>query len=180
MRYVTDPWWFSRDAGGIRNPIGVSDTADVLIRKKTGSGQSLYLNLTPLAYEYFPYRASEIGRAWRDVIGKAHNDIGLRPRVEISGGSGTEPWMEALLWRNGNRYCLAVLKNLSPSEDGAVSVALLGKEADRDPKRITVRINLPVKGLRNSRTRKVFGDVTSFTDEFNAWEANLYEFALAK
>lgn len=88
--------------------------------------------------------------------------------------------MEALLWRNGNRYCLAVLKNLSPSGDGSASVALLGEEADRSPKRITVQINLPVKGLRKSRTRRVFGDVTSFTDEFKAWEANLYEFALAK
>lgn len=159
---------------------GVSNTTDVLVRKKTGNGQSLYLNLTPLAYEYFPYRAGEIGGAWRDVIGKAHNDIGLRPRVEIFGGSGIEPWMEALLWRNGNRYCLAVLKNWSPSEDTAASVALLGKEADRDPEQITVRINLPVKGLRNSRTKKVFGDVTSFTDEFKTWEANLYEFAIAK
>ena len=112
---------------------GVSDTADVLIRKKTGNGQSLYLNLTPLAYEYFPYRAGEIGGAWREVIGKAHNDIGLRPRVEIFGGSGTEPWMEALLWRNGNRYCLAVLKNLSSSGDGAASVALLGQGSGPRP-----------------------------------------------
>jgi hypothetical protein len=165
----------TRAASG--SPTGVSDTAAVLIRKKTGSGQSLYLNLTPLAYEYFPYRAGEIGRAWREV-GKVHNDVGLRPRVEIFGGGGTEPWMEALLWRNGNRYCLAVLKNWSPSEDTAASVALLGKEADREPKRITVRINLPVKGLRNGRTGKVFGDVTSFTDEFIAWEPNLYNFAL--
>ena len=114
------------------------------------------------------------------MIGKAHNDVGLRPRVEIFGGGGTEPWMEALLWRNGNRYCLAVLKNLSSSGDGAASVALLGQEADRNAKRITVRINLAVKSLRNSRTGKVFGDVSSFTDDFNPWEANLYEFALAR
>jgi len=159
---------------------GVSDTAAVLIRKKTGSGQSLYLNLTPLAYEYFPYRAGEIGGAWREVIGKAHNDVGLRPRVEIFGGGVTEPWMEALLWRNGNRYCLAVLKNLSSSGDSAASAGLLGQEADRNAKRITVRINLAVKSLRNSRTGKVFGDVSSFTDDFNPWEANLYEFALAR
>jgi hypothetical protein len=167
----------TRAASG--SPTGVSETADVLIRNKTGSGQSLYLNLTPLAYGYFPYRAGEIGGAWRDVIGKAHNAIGLRPRVEISGDGGTEPWMEALLWRNGNRYCLALLKNWLPS-DAAASVALLGKQADRDPKRITVRINLPVKGLRNSRTGKIFGEVTSFADDFKAWEANLYEFSLAK
>jgi hypothetical protein len=82
--------------------------------------------------------------------------------------------MEALLWRNGNRYCLAVLKNLSPEGNSAASVA------NHDRKRITVRINLPVRGLRSRRTGKVFGDVTSFADEFNDWEANLYEFAIAK
>jgi len=153
---------------------GVSDTTDVLVRKKTGSGQSLYLNLTPLAYEYFPYRAGEMGKAWREVVGKAHYNIGLRPRVEILGDSGNELWMETLLWRNGNRYCLALLKNVSPSEDGVASAADAGR------KKITVRINLPVKSLRNSRTGKAFGDVTSFTDEFNTLEANLYEFALAR
>jgi hypothetical protein len=87
--------------------------------------------------------------------------------VDILGESGTEPWIETLLWRNGDRYCLAVLKNLTPS-------------ANEQPKTITVRINLPVRGLRNSRTGKVFGNVTSFTDEFNPWEANLYEFAIGK
>jgi hypothetical protein len=168
----------TRAASGIAG--GASESAEVLIRNKTGNGQSLYLNLTPLAYEYFPYRPGEIGGSWREVVGKACNDIGLRPRVEVFGGRAAEPWMEALLWRNGDRYCLAVLKNLSPSGDGAASVALLGKDGERDAKRITVRINLAVKGLRNSRTGKVFGDVTSFTDEFKGWEANLYEFALAK
>jgi hypothetical protein len=146
---------------------GASETAEVLIHKKTGNGRSLYLNLTPLAYEYFPYRSGETGRAWRETIGRAHNEIGLRPRVDILGESGTEPWIETLLWRNGDRYCLAVLKNLTPS-------------ANEQPKTITVRINLPVRGLRNRRTEKVFGNVTSFTDEFNPWEANLYEFAIGK
>jgi len=153
---------------------GASETAEVLIGKKTGIGRSLYLNLTPLAYEYFPYRSGEIGRAWREVISQALNQAGLRPRVEISRGNGDEPWMESLLWRNGNRYCLAILKNVQPSPD---SHALL---ADSDPKRVAVRINLPVRGLRNSRTGKVFGDVASFNDDFIPWEANLYEFAIGK
>lgn len=161
------------------SPMGVSGTADVLIRKKTGRGESLYLNLTPLTYEYFPYRADEMGEAWRDTIGKVHNEIGLRPRVEIFGQARIEPWMEALLWRNGNRYCLAILKNCSPSDDNIASVALLGEETDRDPKRLSIQINLPVRNLRNLRTGKLFGDVTSFTDEFYAWETNLYEFAVA-
>jgi Beta-galactosidase trimerisation domain/Beta-galactosidase len=153
---------------------GATETAQVLIQKKTGLGQSLYLNLTPLAYEYFPYRLAEMGKAWREVVAKAHNNIGLRPRVEVVEDSGNELWMEALLWRNGNRYCLAILKNVSPSEDGVASAV------DSARKTLTVRINLPVKSLRNSRTGKVFGDVASFTDEFNTLEANLYEFALAK
>jgi hypothetical protein len=157
-----------------------TETAHVLIRKKTGPGQSLYLNLTPLAYEHFPYRAGETGRVWREVMGAALGGIGLRPRVEVYGVNGREAWMESLLWRNGNRYCLAILKNLSLLTESSHLAAVLGKDIDRDPQRITIRLNLPVRAFRNVRTGKTFENVTSVTDEFKTWEANLYEFALRR
>jgi len=155
-------------------------TAHVLIRKNIGRGQSLYLNLTPLAYEHFPNRAGEMGRAWREAIGSAIADTGLRPRVEIYGGNGREPWMESFLWRNGHRYCLAIVKNLSLSTESSHSVAMLGKDIDRDPQQIMIRVNLPVRAFRNVRTGKIYGNVTSVKDAFTPWEANLYEFALAR
>ena len=152
----------------------VAGRADVLIRRQTGRGQTLYLNLTPLAYAYFPYRAGSMGAAWRDLVGQALLAAGLRPRVEIDGGGGKEPWMESLLWRQGNRYCLAVLKNLFESADAPESLRMI----DGEPKEITIRLTLPVRAMRNVRTDKAFGDVSSFKDRFSPSEANLYTFAL--
>lgn len=80
---------------------------------------------------------------------------GLHPRVEIEGRNGKEPWMESLLWRNGDQSCLVILKN--PSNGSA---EILGEEG----RQIWIRLNLRVHGLRNLRTGKVVGDVTSFTE----------------
>jgi hypothetical protein len=148
--------------------------ADVLVRRRVGQGQTLYLNLTPLAYAYFPFRSGRIGVAWREVLGTALADAGLRARVEIYRSSGERaPWMESLLWRNANRYCLAMLKN---PDDAAESMSLIAQE----PGEITVKLQLPVRGIRNVRTGKMLGDVSVFTDRFTPWEANLYEFALGE
>jgi hypothetical protein len=155
-------------------------TAHVLVRQRTGSGQSLYLNLTPLAYDYFPYRAGEMGRAWRDVIGTALVDAGLRPRVEIYGVNAREPWMEALLWRNGTQYCLAILKNLALSAGGDHVAAMLADGSAREPKGITIRFNMPATAIRNVRTGKPFGSAATIRDDFKPWEANLYEFILGR
>jgi hypothetical protein len=151
-------------------------SATVLIRRKREKGGTLYLNLTPVAYAHFPYRSGKMGQAWREVIGKTVREAGLRPRVEIYSGDQQEPWMESLLWRNANRYCLAVLKNVFESADAPDSMKVI----EQEPKEITIRLNLPARELRNIRTEKVFGNVSSFKDRFNPCEANLYEFALGK
>ena len=151
-------------------------SAVALIRRKTEKGETLYLNLTPLAYAYLSYRASNVGQAWREVIGKTLRDAGLRPRVEIYSRDQQEPWMESLLWRNGNRYCLAVVKNVLGSADAPDFMKMI----EQEPKEIMIRLNLPVREVRNIRTEKSLGDVSSFKDRFNPWEANLYQFALSK
>jgi len=151
-------------------------SAEVLIHKKVEKGQTLYLNLSPLAYSYFPYRSGKVGASWREIIGRTLREAGLKPRVEIHSGNGVEPWMESLLWRNGNRYCLAVLKNVSETDDPQDSLSVI----DQEPKAITIRLNLPVKNLRNLRTDKAFADAASSSDRFNPWEANLYEFVVSK
>jgi hypothetical protein len=115
-----------------------------------------------------------MGAAWRDLMGQTLLAAGVRPRVEIDGGEGKEPWMESLLWRQGNRYCLAVLKNLFESADAPESLRMI----DLEPKDITIRLTLPVRAMRNVRTDKAWGDVSSFVDRFNPSEANLYTFAL--
>src|SRR6266508_6079823 len=153
-----------------------SGTADLLIRRKVRGGQTFYLNLSPLAYAYFPFRTGTTGQSWREVVGQVLPDAGLRPRVEIYGPNGKEPCIESLLWRNGDRYCLAVLKNLPESADAPESLSVI----DQDRKEITIRLTFRPKNLRNVRTGKSFGDNTSFKDTFKPWEANLYEFTIAK
>jgi hypothetical protein len=148
-------------------------SADVLVRRAVDRGRTLYLNLTPTAYAYFPVRSGKTGAAWREVVAKALGEAGLRPRVEIHRGEAREPWMESLLWRNGDRYCLAVLKN--PGELPG-SMALVEEE----PREITVRLNFPARGVRSVRSGKAFGSVASFEDRFAPWEANLYEFTLGR
>jgi len=151
-----------QDAGG----------ADVLVRRRAGQGRTLYLNLTPLAYARFPFRSGGLGGAWREVLGAALADSGLRPRVEIYGRGGERaPWMESLLWRNADRYCLALLKNPGVAAEAESLI-------DQEPGEITVKLRLPVRGVRNVRTGKLLGDVSVFTDRFTPWEANLYEFAV--
>jgi hypothetical protein len=150
--------------------------AHVLIRRSIAKGRALYLNLTPLAYSDFSFRSGAMGASWREIIGKTLRDSGLRPRVEIDGASGREPWMECLLWRNGARCCLALLKNaaeLLESADSADGKAQQSKE-------LTIRLNFPARNVRNVRTGKSFGTAQTFKDQFVPWEANLYEFGLVK
>jgi len=145
-------------------------SAHVMMRRKIESGRTVYLNLTPIAYSEFSFRSGAMGRSWRDVIGKALIDAGITPRIEITGANGGEPWMEALFWRNGERYTLAILKN-APELFAARDADAAGEQE------ITVRLRFPARDLRNVRTGKKFAAAQSFTDRFVPWEANLYEFS---
>jgi len=147
-------------------------SADVLVRRAVGPGRTLYLNLTPLAYSHFPFRSGEVGAAWRAVVARALAEAGLRARVEIHRRGGERaPWMESLLWRNANRYCLAVVKNPGEAPEALPVI-------EQEPEPITVTLRLPARGVRNVRTGAILGDVSAFTDRFTPWEASLYEFDL--
>jgi len=79
--------------------------------------------------------------------------------------------MESLLWRNANRYCLAVVKNPGEAPEALPVI-------EQEPEPITVTLRLPARGVRNVRTGAILGDVSAFTDRFTPWEASLYEFDL--
>jgi hypothetical protein len=151
-------------------------TANALIRRRSDSGQTVYLNLSPLAYHYFPYRSGKAGQSWRDTIRGIFGDAGLKPRAEVLNGDSAEPWIESLFWRNGNRSCLAVLKNISEFDDHQESMRMI----DQPPKQITVRLNFPATNIRNVRTGKTFANASVIRDVFMPWEASLYEFAVGR
>ena len=135
-------------------------TDRTLARRRFGKGKAFYLNLTPLAYSYFPYRNGNMGKEFRDMIGQELESAGLYPRVTID-----IPFVETLLWRNENGYLLAVVQNAE-------------EMIQKGNQRIHVHFNLPATGTRNIRTGRVFSNPVFFTDSFNPWEAAFYSFNL--
>jgi len=121
--------------------------------------------MTPLPYEYFPYRSGNGGREWREALGRELRQSGLQPRVNVEAGGTPVPWMECLLWRNADRYCLALVKNEET-------------QIDQGPFEIQVRLGIAAEGVKNLRTGRAFGNTAAFSDSFNPCEANLYSFTL--
>jgi hypothetical protein len=125
------------------------------------NSRAIYLNLTPLAYEYPTYRNGIFGKEWRELIGHELKAVGLSPRVTVD-----QAFMETLLWRSGNRYQLVLLGN----KDGA--------EAQKPRRQIRIHLSLPAQDIQNIRSGKRFGNALDFVDIFNPAEANIYSFIL--
>jgi hypothetical protein len=130
-------------------------------RVQAGTPRARYLNLTPAAYWYPTYRHSVVGAEWRALVDGLLHDAGLRPRVQVEGAFG----VEALLWRNGAQYGLVLIDNTENHSGPA--------------REITIRLNPPGRSVRNLRTNRTFGEVSTFTDTFVPSEANLYTFDAA-
>ena len=81
-------------------------SAETLIRRRTGKGQTLYLNLSLLAYHYFPYRSGKAGESWRATIGRV-----LAGTPDSSLGS---KYRTAAAWSPGSSDALAQGKPLLP------------------------------------------------------------------
>ncbi len=103
-----------------------------------------------------------MGRQWRELIGGELRSAGLQPRIVVD-----SPYIESLLWRNGDRYMLAVTEN----EEG---------EAQKAAMQIRIHLSLPATNIVNVRTGKLFGNGSSIIDSLNPWEANLYSFSMPK
>lgn len=117
---------------------------------------TVYLNLTPLAYAYLPYRTGEMGREWREMIGKELKAAGVEPRV-----TADRPYITSLIWRNGGRCILALVENREPEQERI---------------QIQIRLNFPASDIKNIRTGKSFRNASSFSDTFTPWEASFYSF----
>ena len=102
-----------------------------------------------------------MGKEWRDLIGKELRAAGLQPRVVVDA-----PFVESLIWRNGDKYLLAVVSNEET-------------EASTEARQIRVAFALRAKSVQNARSRKTFTSAL-FTDDFMPWGANLYSFILPK
>jgi hypothetical protein len=150
--------------------------ADAVITKRTGRGQTVYLNLTNMAYNDMNERLGEFGRRWRELIGGLLRDSGLEPRARVLSGGKPVPLAELVYWRRGDRVVVGLVKN--PVREASVSDAGRVHDVTGDPLDVEIVFRRPVTGVRDLRSGKALPDGRTIRARWKPWEALLYEVAL--
>ncbi|HUU09787.1 MAG TPA: alpha-amylase family protein [Phycisphaerae bacterium] len=149
------------------------DGADVVIRGKHGTGRTVYLNLTPVAYNDIASRTGAFGEAWRTLAGGLLKDAGLVPRARVLAGGKAVAMAETLLWRQGDRVVLCVIKN--PPRQAAVDSAGRLDAAFGETGEVEIALARPATGIRNLRTGEAMPDGASLKTAWKPWEALVFE-----
>ena len=160
----------------IEGALGHFHKASVLIKNRTGKGQTIYLNLSPVEYWDPSKRFSGYGHTWRKVVSEILSSAGIQPRVTVYERGNTANMIECLYWKNGEKHYLGLIKNPTEQRDRKTvgktfSVqGIIGQEVD-----IHIEFNDRTVGLINLRTNEHLGVSQVFRDRFRPWEGNLYE-----
>ncbi len=146
----------------------------LIITKRKGKGQAVYLNLSPLEYWDTSRRFSKYGYEWRKIISKILCSRGLRPRVLINERGSAANMIESLWWKNGDKWFLGFIKN--PTNDR--KKRKIGSEHRIEGicgKMVKIKLEFDeVVKITNLRTGKTLGIGDIFYDFFIPWEGSLY------
>jgi len=160
----------------IKGSLGLFHRASVLMKKRIGKGQAIYLNLSPIEYWTASQRFSSYGRAWRKIISDILNESGLRPRVTVYEHNNTANMIECLYWKNGNKHYLGLVKNPTDNKEletigqSSVIQGITGTGVE-----INIEFNEGPVALINLRTNANLGVGRVFRDQFKPWEGNVYQ-----
>ncbi len=151
-------------------------TAEVLIKKSTGRGRTVYLNLTPVAYYDLDLRIGQYGQRWRNLLTNMLAESGLHPRAKVLSDGKPVPLAELVYWRKGNPGApglVGLVKN--PTRQGSISGlgaihGVTGKPID-----IEIIFRRPVKDIRDLRTGKNLPDGQSIRAEWKPSEALIFQ-----
>ncbi len=140
-----------------------------VFQKQKGLGRAYYLNLSPLEYWGSKKRFSDYGNQWRGIISDIFEEAGVLPkiRVRVQGQGGQTAMIEALFWKNGEDLFLGLIKNPTDMVNDPGT-------PDAEPIRITIQFKNEV-ALFDMKNQKSLGRGKEFSDDFNPWEANLYQ-----
>lgn len=155
---------------------GPLHNASVFVKNRTGKGQSIYLNLSPIEYWDPSKRFSAYGHTWQKLISSIMDSAVIRPRVTVYERGKTANMIECLYWKNGDKHYLGLIKN--PTEQRERKTlgetfhiqGITGEEVD-----IRIEFMREKVDLINLRTNEHLGTGQIFKDRFRPWEGNLYE-----
>lgn len=148
-------------------------TADVLIKKRTGRGRTVYLNLTPVAYYDLDMRIGQYGRRWRSLLTKLLAESGLHPRAKVLSDGKPIPLAELVYWRKGGRMIVGLVKN--PARQGSISGLGAVHGVTVKPIDVEIIFRRPVKDIRDLRTGKNLPAGQTIRAEWKPWEALIYQ-----
>jgi len=154
--------------------------ASVLINKKTGKGNLVYLNLSPLEYWDPSRRFSAYGHEWRKIVSQILQSADLEPRVKVYERGSAVNMIESLFWKNGDKHYLGLVKNPTEQKELpeiAYSSHIEGITGQPVDIHLEFRKNV---ALINLRTKEHLGVGKVFRDRFWPWEGNLYEVVYMK
>ncbi|RLB78291.1 MAG: hypothetical protein DRH15_10265 [Deltaproteobacteria bacterium] len=160
----------------VKGWLGLRPGPSVVVRKRTGLGLSVYLNLSPLEYWAPERRFGHYGAEWRKIIRGILDEAGLRPRVVVYENGVRFNMIEALFWENGKKQYLCLIKNPTQHRelariDGLSPIqGITGKEVE-----IQLEFDRQIR-LVNLRSNEHLGVGRVFHDRFRPWEGNVYEF----
>ena len=135
--------------------------------------KAVYLNLSPIGY--LLSRETGTSKEWLPFVNGLLKDAGVTPRLSVTRDGQPLPEAETLLWKNGEKITLCVLKNINRGAkiDGFGDA---GNVAEGGKSKIKLNFATAVKELKNERTGKTLGSGKEFEDEFTPWEANVYTY----
>ena len=159
----------------IKGNFGLFHTASVLITGRTGKGQTVYCNLSPLEYWAPTKRFGCYGTAWRKIVSGLLSSGGLEPRVVVYENGNSVNMIECLYWENSGRHYLGLVKNPTDGKDLrklGVRDEIEGITGNEIELRMEFKKTVTLINLRNNVQ---LGVGRLFHDRFKPWEGNLYE-----
>ena len=149
------------------------DGADVVLRRRVGRGNTIYLNLSPVEYFDNSVRLQAPGERWRELLSGLLEDAELTPRAVVYAGGNRVPMTETLFWRRGNRQLLAVVKN--PSRQASTDAATAADQVLGEPIDVEIRLSTDYTHIRDLRSGQTLPAGRSIRAAWKPWEGLVFE-----
>jgi hypothetical protein len=150
----------------------VSDT-DVVIKNTFGKGIGIYLNLSTIGY--YLNRSKAEPKEFLIFLKSTLKELGIEPKIDLL-ENGKEPYLlETINWKKDKKNILCVFRNISQGSSITGDEKVEGNIGTQNLK-VTIKLKEAVKGFKDERTGKVYGDGKEFIVEFLPFEAGVFSF----
>ncbi len=147
--------------------------ADVVLQRRVGRGNTVYLNLSPTEYFDNSVRTGPLGEKWRRLLSDLLTNAELVRRASLTHDGRPVPLTETLFWRDRDRLLLGIVKN--PSRQASVNGAGELDPLGGDGESVTIHLNASYQQIRDLRTGRSLPAGNVIQTFWEPWEGLLFE-----